>query len=940
MLMMRNLLHNNINLFNTKNNLLLPRSGARSVVTNIHNTNHYKIITLYQKHAKKIFNHPSQSELVYINLIEMILSQQLNSAISSYDRSKSNLLKLINQIPKNSSIDEKANILCEKLINYHAMPVITAHPTRVITNEAMMIIWELVNAELTGKISSEHDLKIHQLLSSKLVPTERLTPQQEAEFALFIYQKILDIYPFFQKEILTYFQNRHGNCSPIIIEQIKKALKYSFSNISSWVKGDADGNYKVTSETMQLTVPSQQIAILNLYIKRLINIREKPDIPNELKIHLNKIILRLEQLIIEVNAGIWFNAQGSQEWTNQIIEWLENASRIAPVSYKNKLLDVIELVELAGFYGGMKEYVRQTTEINQTVLDELLTILKENHSHIKNLFPGMYHDLSNEQKQQLHKELASDPKYFSTLKELQEEFSETTKRELSRLLFILHHADIFPFYICSDTKVKLNFDEVRILIHLSAFINKELRTNQIKYFPVNFLFLCETPEDIQDFPKIMTEILEDAALRDRIIKSGFISYVSGPSDLGKRGGVSTHISLYLAEITAHQILNNYKIKYPELNQVKLKVLNGYGGDLKRRIGSANQLLHSTHQGIDAYYNLAAPGAYLEHLHKTIGYPSETFFRVLELEKIKENNPEAFKVILKLEQTGIQAFQKFISSSASKELLKNLSYPEIENRMNISSRARSKAANHDITQVRAIGLVNLYLLTGIQWDVFMSALGWIDLTEMEKLQLNYCFQKSTVIKDIVYKIWYTIAVSDITRAWSKIAPNSTPTNLASLNKLAEDFKIVDSNNLNNSTTLAYIHIKSYDILKILIYFMPQSLQHNLTMLLESNIRRLEAPNIIAKKLIELLPGAMEFCQNIEDLSKQHQLLNTCLDQYKANRNELTLRNVILACRLTEIPKGPNFIANLTSGMRYEFQPQSMPKQAIDDSNCSEENRMKL
>lgn len=866
-----------------------------------------------------------------MEIIGQIIRDEYKKADERDSAANSNLHALIKKIPETYSREMKLQFLQERMTQYFAMPVITSHPTRVISNAAIYKLHKIT--ALTMELNKKHTLKKHSLetkielairefIEQPILQTNKMTPQEEAEYTLFIYKNILESFPLFLENLVSKFHEVHGGSRDYIIERVKPAIMHSYRNIYSWTRGDADGNLQVTAKTMSQAVPAQQIAIIQIYLEKISEILESRDlIESQICIDkLKKIHSYWSRCIESIQAGIWFDVKGSQNAVQNSIFRLEGIKKDLPDSLQKKISSLILLVDLAGFFGGMKEYVRQTTKTNYEAIDDLVIILSEYKEDIHSLVINAdgserkYSQLDKSEKIELLKTIGSHPAYFQVLAQNKSRFSETTNKELDRLLFVLKHADIFPNYICSDTNDKINFDEVQLLLRFSSYLDGSLRIGQMSEYPINLLFLCETPEDLNNFLIIMADILDDVALRKRVVDSGFISYVSGPSDLGKTGGIATHISLYKAQMKAESILESYKEKYPELKDVKLRILRGYGGDMKRRIGSAAQQIHSTFQGRDAYDCLGAPGAFLHYLNRVIGYKSESDYRVQELEALKNNNPSAYKLLESIEEMAIHDFQFFINKPSSKKLLIALTNPEIEKSLNTSSRAGSKTSATDLTKVRAIGLVNLYLYTGINWDIFMSVSGWLGIDEKHQALLSDILQSSTVVRDVVYKVLFAIAISDFDRAWLKINHGEVPDDMY-IYQLSKAYMESSADEQSLLETLAYIQMSAHSILNQLILFLPSVKQEQLKNYFKEQYNLGKSINVIALNLME------EFGDEFKILAKDtrlllhaHKDLNRCIDIFEKENTSIAKEDVIFSMRAGRIPAGPDFISNSHSPLK--------------------------
>ncbi|MDF1827224.1 MAG: phosphoenolpyruvate carboxylase [Legionellaceae bacterium] len=871
-------------------------------------------------------------QITYIGLKFSILQQTYQAALKN-TKTPSLLFTLIESAPPTLSLDETLTWLGNQLMFYPVKPVITGHPTRILSNEAMMslthITDDLIKLE-QNKIAFEDIPAFRAQLSEAIqtwvhtssVPSTNLTPGEEAEFALFIYKRILATFPEFRQQVIQKFKQTHGGSEAYIASKLNAPIMNAYQSILNWVWADCDGNRNITDKTMSSIIPLQQNAILELYIAKLQSILQKlnkPQHASERKT-LQNMHDYFQRCARSISEGIWFDVASSKKTQQRILPRLEKLQAAikekSPLestrahTIQQELSELHDLISLAGFFGGLKQYMRQTTQLNQRVLNDLLTLLLDEHRDIQALMNNRnYNELEPDEKHTVLRWLRTEPRYFKTLKQAQEQhrFHEETQRELDRLSFVREHTDLFPNYITSDTEDKTNFDEALLLFRFASFLSGTLRIGQIREHALNPIPLCETPKDLKHFATLFKAMLDDTSIRNKIIESGFISYVSGPSDLGKKGGIFVYISLLRAHTEALALLHAYQQTYPELKHVQLRVLLGFGGDMKRRHGSSANELHSTQQGIEAWRVLAATGAYPAFLHRVLGQPSESYLRAEELRQLEAHHWQAFRALNIIEAEATAVYQTFIESQENKDLLVKLTSLPLEKRLNISSRAGAKINFEDPTNVRAIGVTNLYLITGIQWDVFMSAVGLLDLPRGIKQYYPCLFNELTVMKDIIYKLLFTVAVSNFPRAWERIRGENDP-------------KI--------HATLAHIETSAIRILaQSISYFSPEQ-QKNAQAYLDKAYKNDYPVHEIALGLMDAL-GLERLAQETRDLLPHFACVTETVDAYEANPTPETLENAQLALRgYAPIAAGPECIATLTCPARHEALMN--PKNPIEET----------
>ncbi|MDF1677069.1 MAG: phosphoenolpyruvate carboxylase [Legionellaceae bacterium] len=887
---------------------------------------------------KPLFQKALSNEVrVGLEIRQDIILEAYQNALKDRD-APSRAFQLIAAISPQLSLEKKLDVLEMKFKKYPLMPVITSHPTYPLSIVAIQnlcyIIDGLMQLEAQKGHASRDSVALTQAIQAwaegRLVPETHLTPEDEADFALFLYKRILSVFPKFHEQIVKQFQRVHGGEYEMISGRLKVALMESFRHVFSWSKADFDGNDKRTRETLESTIPSLQRAILELYLASLQRILRQLD----KKVHLlERATLQdthdyFSRCVEAIESGIWFDVVGSEKVKKRTLFSLQKvAASFSEADTKTtsndalaeEVLALCDLIDLAGFFGGLKEYTRQTTHLNRRVLNDLFGLLADEFREVQlALSGGVYADLCVSERQKLLAALRKHPRYFESLKSKTELFGKETQQELARLDFVLKHRDIFPSYIFSETEGKVNLDEVSVLFYFSAYLAGRLRIGQIQQYPVNPLILCETPKDIRHFSKTLDGMFRDTAIRDKIVKSHVFSYVGGVSDLGKKGGIFVYIALLRAMLDAAQTLEDYQNGDERLAQVKLLVLHGFGGDAKRRHGSSALEAHATQQHFDAFRNLGATGAYLAYLHRVVGHPAESHFRAEEFRRLGLNEPDAFSALELIESTCTQRYEQFINSSTNKALLTHLTSFELERALNVSSRAGSKSTLDDPTNIRAIGVVNLYVLTGIQWDIFMSMEGMLALSPSVLAHLPLLLDDMTVLKDIVYKVWFSIAVADFESAWLRVNGGNTP----SVSQIDAWADLYITNTMPKAyhlhCMLAHIEVTAKRLLACSTHFFSGDVSQRASKYLEDANQHDVPVNEMALGFMDTVAGDMvRLAEETRALLPYFARLRACVTAYEAHPSEQTKENAVLACRGGGwVVTGPAMIAGQMSPLHEQ------------------------
>ena len=876
-----------------------------------------------QQLINRIFNELPQD--MHHELKKVIVQNHCKRA-EDYSKKDSRFARIIAEIPATWTPQKKLDHVAQLLETYYAKPVITAHPTRVLSNETIYridgIVATLMNWSSHKRSAPEaHVLEqtirtdVYHLCQQSLLPSENLTPQQEVEFANYCLRNMLNGYPQFLNRVVNLFAQQHGGETEAIKHQLKSSVKRSFKEIGSWVPADFDGAPRKTAQTMERMVHVSQSAIIDLYLSRLEPLRHTSP---KLQGSYDYLVRCKQAMALDIS----FNVKRGNTAQKRFINLLDQAIKSATdEDHQIKLIELRDLVEMAGFWGGLQEFVRQSSTVNTAVFDHFFQILAERHIEINTRMQKddgsvrIYSVLDESEQATLLQLLGLEPRYFATIKQHAAQFPPEVVRELERLNWVLRHQDIFRSYITSDTVNIVSLKEVVVLFAFASYMKDALHIGDINHSPVNLLPLCETPKDLAHLGSIIKAIFEDSHLRELMVSEGKLSFVAGPSDLGKVGGVFTLVQLILACKQADEILQEYKIKHPELASVELSILYGLGGDSKRRVSKAQRQLHSTFQGSDAHA-LAAYGAYVAYLEDVVGGPSENTLRAQEFRWLEKHHPADFANLQQIVKIAVDGYQVFAQREDTKALFTSLTVSELGPRMNISSRGEAKSnAWVDITKSRAIGLVNYQLLTLVLWDTFMSAAPLVHLDPSLRAKLPFLFQKSTVIQEIVYKIIYSIAVSDIPRAWTFLhgsVPSVTQRGHWAAEYLDPAIRVKQLHH-----TLAHIDANAYSILETMVEFLPDALQQQARTYLHANPFTSKPSHQVAVGLLETLGTIDNSFKKLAieiryDLLPRYKRLARCIDEYRANPTPSTAEHVVLACRGDErITAGPTAIADMRS-----------------------------
>ncbi len=857
-----------------------------------------------------------RSSRMNLELKEIIIRNHYREAVAN----EMSVSELIGAIPSKWSLAKKITYLRTLREKYYAMPVLTGHPTEILSEPMRILIDRIVAAMLVlnkQKRGTPEALSIEQHIAADvmavyqqaMLPHENLTPEDEISRQDHIYLNMMESWSQFKLRDATQFVAHHGGDINEIISLLEEANKLSYQNVRSW-GGDRDGNRKKSAKTIALFVPTLQTAIIKLFQARI------TPMLNELP-QLQSTADYLERCIRAIHDGIYFDEPSAARAQKRFLTFLDKliVTTAFETSTCNQLVALRDLVDIIGFKGHMQQFVRQSSKINGHIFQEFAHALSQHHPEIRALLTNNsgqvrdYRELEWSEKATLHQYVRKNSKYLVTLKRYAASFSADTISELEVLALVSKRRDMFA-YILSDTEHTISLDEVVTLFGFSDYLAGNLAIDGIGNSPVNLLPLFESPKDLAQSAPTLDAILHDPYLKAIIIRLKEFSYVAGPSDLGNEGGIFAHINLILAEIKAQQVFKKHQEQDPQLANVTLRVLNGLGDDFPRRISESRAQLYATFQG-SAGCKLGAPLGHIAYVENVAGRPSENTCRALEFEHLEKSHPTEFLLLQTLVEHAIKGYQAYKNNPCSKALFRALAMNQLGAYLNTSSRGESKSSlPTDITKSRAIGLVNYEIMTFILARQFMSANALCSLPPEMHHHLPLLFSKSTTIQEIVLKVIYSITVSDFPRAWNIIKPGDLP----SQEQIEQWALAFDDPNITDKQlhhTLAYLERQSHEILRSMTLFFPVKYQAQISAFFDMNKPLSRPSHILALEILDAIGDFKILADEIKfDLLPRYRRLAYCLDEYQANPTPKTAENAVLALRGDRrITAGPQAISKL-------------------------------
>lgn len=192
-------------------------------------------------------------------------------------------------VEKNKSWDQVA----EKLSNFSARIVLTAHPTQFYTPAILDIISELRSLILEDKIN-DIDVTLQQLGLTSLINAKKPTPLDEAKNIIYIlrnvyYDAVGDLYAYIKENVRdNHFENHN-------------IIKLGF-----WPGGDRDGNPFVTADITKDVSDELRLNLMKCYYNDLKSLQKKLTF-KDLQEHLKQLRGNLYMAMFDTSKNIGYN---------------------------------------------------------------------------------------------------------------------------------------------------------------------------------------------------------------------------------------------------------------------------------------------------------------------------------------------------------------------------------------------------------------------------------------------------------------------------------------------------------------------------------------------------------------------------------------------------------------------------------------------------------
>lgn len=716
---------------------------------------------------------------------------------------------------------EYAKLLAKKLTENVYTPALTAHPTNpksIETDRLLVNIYDLLmllrnemaagvrdpkvqeekNKTIKGKLEKlaeerpnltmpalgeesekEYLLKVAQaylaqccteLSQTKLVPDNKLTVPQEVDRNLQIFGKFFGEFNKFKHRIINQFCERYGiedaSQAAEIARILTPAIAGQFQQIHFWSGSDADGNAKITAETMLAAVKAHQQFLDNLYLGEIAKLK--------IQFAENEFVLAeliaIEKIVAGERGLEAAGAVASEKDSAEIVRRIDGIIERAAPEHK-ELTDLRDSFDCFGFVGPKMD-VRQSSVRNVTSMQQILDFLRAIETKGVENFAGKYADKSFKkedfckflQTPEMLELLAQEGTLegITTLaeKSFPPESAKIAQQEIRRMMVAKRYPDIFHRYIISDNKGIESWNEVRTFEAIAHRIEHGAGVEDQR--PLQVYPLCETSADIRNLPIMIATLLADPKAVAQL--KGRLDLFVGYSDAEKRSGTFALLLLQQKILESLEIINHYNESVPEGQKLRVEIFQGRGNDLIR--GGGKPYHSATDQGqgaIDLGFGQKAKAALLASAGRVDDFD-------LQMKQWEKLTPAKRTSITEITEKAVTQFEELVSHKPGKTghgdelaaFLEAISMNAALKETNQSSRAPAKGTvskDLNLDSERAIGLATRFSACGLPFNL----LGLGQISNDDCAELSSVCQDLTVVQDVILKTVYALATSDAERA---------------------------------------------------------------------------------------------------------------------------------------------------------------------------------
>jgi hypothetical protein len=602
------------------------------------------------------------------------------------------------------------------------------------------------------------------LSKSKLQPDEKLTVPQEVARNLDVFAVMFKQFNKFKHRVIDEYCKVHAipaSRREEIAASLTRGIARQFQEVHFWSASDADGNDKVTHQTMLAAIHDHQKFLDELYLQQIESIKTI-FVGHELVLEelsaIQKVIKRVEEAEAAGAVEQQKDSAAIVVKIDALISQATGGDTALDEAQKRALQDLKDSFDCFGFVGPKLD-VRQSSFRNATSMQQILEFLREKTPENVAAFPLNYGEEGFDKKAFTQLLVRQDVAQF--IAENIENLGDVAKAELKRMEVAKQHPDIVHRYIISDNKGVESWNEVRALEAI-AYRAANPQEQKPDSEPLQVYPLCETKSDIDNLPKMIAQLLKDPESVKTL--HGRLDLFIGYSDAEKRAGIGALALLQKRVDETMQIIEIYNEQNPEA-KLRVEIFHGRGNDIIRGGDKLSKL--TTDQGQGAI-DLEFQQALKSRLETVVGHEDDAELQIKQWRNLDATQATLASQII---EQSTMAFEEFVSHGKAGQIrhgdnlsqfLQDASMSEALAATNQSSRKKAKGAGEkaalNLDSERAIGLATRFSACGIHANTYHGM-----SQDFPQGNLPELFEKLTVFQDMVYKTFYALAITDFSRA---------------------------------------------------------------------------------------------------------------------------------------------------------------------------------
>ncbi len=583
---------------------------------------------------------------------------------------------------------QKVDALVEKLNDFKAKIVLTAHPTQFYPGRVLSIISELENAVRNNDID-KINLLLQQLGRTAFISSDKPTPIEEASRLMWYLENV------FYHSVAKVHMRIRAELAKIGVQHFEKdSIKIGF-----WPCGDRDGNPFVTADITLQTAQALRHKIFICYFKDAKNLRKR--------MTFSGVDQLAENIYTKLSHSI-FNTKGQRyQHKDEIIADLEAIQKIVEQKHNGLFNEVVEdfiiKVKLFGFHFSCMD-IRQDSRIHTKVLKNIFTRYwnDELGTSFNGTVPKDYDLLTESQKIEillnLHGRL--EPRVFT----------DKITQETLKSLYVIQQiqkengTEGCHRYIISNTQSTLDILEVYALARLCGWQKDD--------FSLDIVPLLETIDDLANGQAILQQLYRIPAYRQHLrARKNKQDIMLGFSDGTKDGGyLKANWEIFKAKEQLTAISRQ--------NGIHVVFFDGRGGPPARGGGNTNKFYSSLGNTIENHeIELTIQGQTISSNFGTLlssQYNLEQFYcagieNSVFKGDIAQLDEKQRQLMEDLAEIGYQAYQDFKNDPVFIDYLEDVSVLKYYGMTNIGSRPskRNSTSKLSLADLRAIPFVGAW-----------------------------------------------------------------------------------------------------------------------------------------------------------------------------------------------------------------------------------------